>query len=160
MGKTYLGKYRGSDTDGQQRDDTAVQLKSDANKAIGLLKNQYDKLGGADSPVLRESQIAQQQGRLEYEQQSEAVEQKIGQTGLASSGSASVARENLADAFRNKQAFTQESAIQSTEGDQDKITMEIQNIISTTNASLQGLVGHMYEDRTFEPGDLSAYGIE
>jgi len=158
MGK--IGKYKGSDEEGQRRDDTAVQLKKDASKAINLLKDQYDKLGGADSPVLRESQMAQQQGRLEHEQQSKAMEQKIGQTGLAGSGSASAARENLADAFRNKQAFTQESAIQSQESDLDKITMEIQNIISTTNASLQGLVGQMYEDRTFDPGDLSAYGIE
>ena len=50
MGK--IGKYKGSEEEGQRRDDTAVKLKKDANKAINLLKDQYDKLVSADSPGL------------------------------------------------------------------------------------------------------------
>ena len=155
------GQYEGSDKEGERREATAEGLHKSANKAINLLKDQYDKLSGADSPALRESQMQQDQGRLQYEQQSKAMEQKIGQTGLAGSGSASAARENLSQAFEARQSFTQESALQSQEGDRDKITMEMQNIINTTNASLQGLTGDIgHADRKYKPGDLSAYGIE
>ena len=156
-----FGTYKGSDEEARARNDASDRIKKDANTSLNLLKDQFDKLSGADSPVLRESQIEQEQGRAEYEATSKAVEQKIGSTGLAGSGSATSARENLATQFEQRQAFTQESALQTVEGDKDKITMEMHNVISGARASLSGLVGDMKaHGRDYDPGDLSAYGIE
>ena len=132
-------------------EETGAQIKSDANKAYNLLIKQYEGLASEDNPALRQSQMEQEQGREAYEQQSGALQQKIGQSGLAGSGSAEQARENLADAFQAKQAFTQEAALETQGGELDRIVMEMQNIVSSTNAALAGQTSLTQSQRTYTP---------
>ena len=132
-------------------EETGAQIKSDANKAYNLLIKQYEGLAGEDNPALKQSDMEQEQGRAQFEAASGALQQKIGQTGLAGSGSATSARENLSEQFEQRQAFTREAALDTQGGELDRIVMEMQNIVSSTNAALAAQTKLTKSQRTYTP---------
>ena len=157
------GDYKGSDKEGEARDRQIDQLRGDASKSLGLLREQYDKLGGPDNMIMKGADFEQQANAKQFEQQNSQLQQTIGRSNLAGSGGQTRARENLADAFQSKQKFTREKAIDEQESSLDKLTMEMRNIISTTRASLSGISGHTHKAKKFTKnhyGDMSAYGID
>jgi hypothetical protein len=160
-----MGTHKGSDAEGQARDRKIISIKDSANKSLGLLREQYDKLGGPDNMIMKGADFEQQSNADQFQQQNAQLQQTIGRSNLAGSGGQTRARENLADAFRSKQQFTREKAIDEQESSLDKLTMEMHNIISTTRASLSGIAGDIdvKRGRKFDKvdyGDMSAYGIE
>ena len=135
-----------------------TQIKTDANRAWGLLEDQFNQFGSGENPVLKEAEFKAQQSAAQYEQQVENMENRMGATGLAGSGAAQKARQALAQNFQNTQSFSREQALDTQESELDRIRMEMSNLISTTNASLQSLDKAGSGTRKWSPpGDESVY---
>ena len=142
----------------QRQDHEEDFIKGDANKAWGLLEDQFNKTGSGDNPVLKESEFKAEAARDQYEKSVETLDQKIGSTGLAGSGTAQSARKSLAKNFQNTQSFQREQALDTQESELDKIKMEMQNLISTTNTALSGLTKLDDSKKRYDPpGDESIY---
>ena len=140
----------------KRQDDQARVIKKDANKAWGLLTDQFSKLGSGENPVLKESEFKANAAMDQYENQAKTLENKIGGTGLAGSGASQSARDSLAKTFENTQSFTREQALDTQEGDLDRIRMEMQNLISSTNASV-GALPKMSGKKSWNPPGAAAY---
>ena len=114
--------------------------------------------------IMKGLEFEQENNTRQFQQQQAQLNQNIGRSNLAGSGSQAMARKNLAEAFQSKQDFTREKAADEQASTLDKLTAEMQNIISTTRASLAGLTGDLGStDRDFNRnnyGDLSNYGID
>tara|TARA_R100001594_G_scaffold143333_1_gene191179 strand:- start:1536 stop:2024 length:489 start_codon:yes stop_codon:yes gene_type:complete len=157
------GSHKGSDAEGRARDRQITTIRKDAATSLGMLREQYDKLGAPDNMVMKGADFEQKANADQFQQQSAQLQQTIGKSNLAGSGGQTRARENLADAFKSKQEFTREKALDEQASSLDKLTMEMHNIISTTRASLKGISGDTHKSKEFTKdhyGDMSAYGID
>jgi len=142
----------------QRQDAEENFIKDDADKAWGLLTDQYENLSGGENPVLKESEFKAQQAAAQYEQQVESLSNRMGATGLAGSGTAAKARQALAQNFQNSQSFQREQALDTQQSELDRIRVEMQNLISTTNTALSGLTKLDKSKRRYDPpGDESVY---
>ena len=54
------GSYKGSDSEGRARDRQIDQFRGYASKSLGLLRKQYDKLGGPDNMIMKGADFEQQ----------------------------------------------------------------------------------------------------
>ena len=155
------GKWRlkGKSQEEKNQENTASTIKKDATTSIGLLQGQYDKLSGPDSMIMQGLDFEQESNRGQHEQQNSQLAQSIGKSNLAGSGGQTRARQNLAQAFQSKQSFTRKKALDEQDSALDRLTMEMQNIISSTNASLAGMGELSDSERDYDPGDLSYYGL-
>ena len=158
------GKYKGSDPEQRAKENSAKELKRSGVKSLNLLSEQYDKLSAPDNMIMKGLEFEQENNTRQFQQQQAQLNQNIGRSNLAGSGSQAMARKNLAEAFQSKQDFTREKAADEQASTLDKLTAEMQNIISTTRASLAGLTGDLGStDRDFNEdnyGNLSNYGID
>jgi len=150
-------KLSGKSAEEKAQERSSAVIKEDARTSLGLLREQFDRLSSPDSIINRAADLEIEGNRQQFQQQLGNLAATAGRANLAGSGAQQMARKQLSEGFRDRQQFTRDKALEDQRSQLDRLSLEMQNIISTTRASLAGMSKLNKSERTFDTSDFDEY---